>query len=156
MRFVLDTSSLLNLRNLEWLGILKSEKDEFFCPEKVEKEIRRGKSRNQEILRLFQEDIVAVQKVSQYVDFASVSNADAEVISLALESQSTIISDDAPLRETANHYGVSAIDIAGFVLLTYQQGRMDHNECSSHLTSLFKKKILSKSKYHQLLTLIRS
>ncbi|MGH7597655.1 MAG: hypothetical protein ACREOI_14990 [bacterium] len=134
---------------------MKYEKDEFLCPEKVEREIRRSKSQNHEILRLFQEGVVAIKKVGHYVDFASVSDTDAEVISLAIETQSTIISDDAPLRENANRYGVSAIDVAGFVLLIYQQGRMNKNECSSHLTRLFKKKILSKPKYHQLLTLIR-
>ena len=107
-------------------------------------------------MKLIRASVVAVQKVGQYTTFASISDTDSEVISLATENMSTIISDDRLLRETANRFGVAALDMAGLILLLYQRGRFKQSECHSHLRALFEKEILSKTKYHQLLKLIRT
>lgn len=156
MRFVIDAASLINLRKLGWLNLLKYGENDFFCPEKVEQEIRRNKSKNNKILNLIKEKIITVQKVNHPIAFSHISDADAEAISLGIENKSTIISEDVLLRETANRYGVAAIDIAGLILVFYQESRIDQRDCLSRLKNLFEKKILSKFKYHQLLMVVRS
>jgi len=147
---------VINLRKLRWLDLLRYSDDQFVCPETVVQEIKKQKRNNNEILKLIQDGIITVSKIGRPIAFALLSNTDSEAISLGIENQSTVISEDGLLRESAIALGAPAIDIAGMLLGFYQEGRISQSECFSRLTTLFENRILSKSRYHQLLIAIRS
>jgi predicted nucleic acid-binding protein len=99
---------------------------------------------------------LSILSVGRPIVFSALSNTDSYAISLALENNSTVVSEDGLLRENAIRYGVPAIDVAGLLLIFYQEGRIDKSDCLSRLKVLFENQILSKSRYHQLLISLRS
>jgi predicted nucleic acid-binding protein len=156
MRFILDTSSLINLRDLGWLNLLRYPENSFSCPDKVEQEIRRKKRKNKEILKLIQDGVIAVQKIIHPITFSLLSNTDSDAISLGIENKSTVVSEDGLLRQNAILLGVPALDIAGMLFIFFQEERIEQNEYLSRLKILFEHQTLSKSRYHQLLMALRS
>ncbi|MDS0256137.1 ribonuclease VapC [Thermoplasmatales archaeon AK] len=102
-RFVLDTSAILG-------GITNLTSSDFIVPESVIGEIRRGKlSRDLDLqisdLSLYRPSANSLKKVRQKAietgDIGVLSQVDLDVISSALETGSSIISDDYAIQNVA-------------------------------------------------------
>lgn len=117
----------------------------------MSEELRLQKAKNKEILDLLASGSVSERPIQQPIEFEEISQADAEVISLAVACQAVVVSEDALLRQKAAKLGISAISVAALLRLLYQCGVYPKDEYVARLKSLHDKNFLSKSEYRRLL-----
>lgn len=151
MLFVMDTSSLIVLRKLAWLQLFQLQELEFIWPVKVSEELRLQKTKNKEILDLLASGAASERPIQQPIKIEDISLTDAEVISLAVECQAVVVSEDTLLRQKAVKLALTSLSIAALFRLLYVCGILSKDEYVARLKSLHDKKFLSKSEYRRLL-----
>jgi predicted nucleic acid-binding protein len=151
MLFAIDTSSLIVLQKRQWLNLCECGENQFIWPVRVTEELKRQKGKNKKILNLLASETARESQVQKTLEIAKISRADAEVISLAAENNAVVVSEDILLRQKATRLGLSAVSVAGLVILFYQYGLYSKDECRTRLKTLHDEKFLSKTEYRQLL-----
>jgi predicted nucleic acid-binding protein len=151
MLFAIDTSTLIVLYKLKWLGLCSYGGNEFIWPPSVTQELKRQKGKNKAILDLLTSGIAGENEVVRQLQIGEISQTDVEVISLAAERQATVISEDVLLRKKAAKLGYSANSLASFCVLLYQSGLFSKAECLDRLKTLNENTFLSTADYRQFL-----
>lgn len=151
MLFVIDTSSLIVLKTLGWLNLCRSGNNKFIWPSGVTQELKQRKDDNKTILDLLSSGDSSEEQVYKLITIEEISSADAEVISLAAERNAFIISEDKPLRKKAVRLRLTALSVASFITMLYQDGQCAKEDCLARLRRLFDDEFLSKTEYHQIL-----
>ncbi len=151
MFFAVDTSTLIVLRELDWIALCNQSGHQFMWPSSVTEELKRQKGKNQKFLSLLASHEALEHALKQPMYIEEISQTDADVIALAREQKITILSEDILLRKKADRVGVSAISLASFCVLLYQSGFFSKDECLARLKALFEKKFISQATYRQLL-----
>ncbi len=155
MLFAVDTSTLIVLRELDWIDLCIQAGHQFIWPSSVTEELEGQRSKNQKLLRLLATQEAIEQAPQQPLRIEEISQADADVIAVAREQQATILSEDILLRKKAERTGVSAIALASFCVLLYQSGFFSRDECFARLKTMFEKRFISQTTYRQLLLGLR-
>lgn len=156
MLFAVDTSTLIVLRELDWIDLCNQTGHQFVWPSSVTEELKRQKSKNQKLLSLLASHEAIEHAPRQPLQIVEISQTDADVIAVAREQQATILSEDILLRKKAERAGVSAIALASFCVLLYQSGFFAMDECQARLKTLLEKRFISQTTYRQLLLGLRS
>jgi len=151
MQFVIDTSTLIILQKLGWLNLCHHGDNKFIWPPSVTLELKFKKSKNKEVFDLLTSGVVTESEMRRQVSIEGISVTDAEVISLAIERQATVLSEDVLLREKAAKIGCPANSLASFCVLIYQSGLSTKDECLTRLKTLNDRKFLSTTEYRQFL-----
>jgi predicted nucleic acid-binding protein len=151
MLFAIDTSTLIVLHKLKWLGLCSCGDNEFIWPPSVTQELKRQKGKNKAILDLLTSGVASENEVQRQLLITEISETDVEVISLAAGRRATVISEDIPLREKALKLGISAVSLVVLLTMFYQQGLLSKDDYLARLKILYEEKFLSRSEYHQLL-----
>ena len=150
MLFVIDTSSLIALKALDWLNLVQSSQNEFIWPSRVTQELRQQKAKNKKILDLLASGEMREELAQNFFKFEGISDTDSEVICLAAERNAFVVSEDVLLRHKAIKHGLSAVSIATLLVLLHQNGLLPKEECLARLNRVYEEKLLSRSEYHQL------
>jgi predicted nucleic acid-binding protein len=151
MLFAIDTSSLIVLQKLQWLNLCERSENQFIWPERVTDELKRQKGKNKKILDLLASAITREGKIQRTLKIKKISRTDADVISLATESNAVVVSEDILLRQEAARLGLSAVSTGTLIVLLYQCELYSKDECLTRLKKLYDEKFLSKLEYRQLL-----
>jgi len=151
MLFAIDTSSLIVLQKLQWLNLCDRGENQFIWPVKVTEELKRQKRRNKEILNLLTSAIASESRFQRTLKIAKISRTDADLISLAAESNAVVVSEDILLRQRATRLGLSTASLGALIVLLYQDELYSKSECLARLRTLHDEKFLSKTEYRQLL-----
>jgi predicted nucleic acid-binding protein len=156
MLFAIDTSSLIVLQKLQWLNLCERGENQFIWPERVTEELKRQKGKNKKILDLLALALTNEGQIQRALKIQKISRTDADVISLAAESNAVVVSEDILLRQKATRLGLSAVSVGTLIVLLYQCGLYSKDECLARLKKLYDEKFLSKSEYRQLFLSITS
>jgi rRNA maturation endonuclease Nob1 len=151
MLLVADTSSLIGLQKLGWLGDLRHQEDTCLCPVKVIQELKNDRK----LIKWLKEGAVITSEVEKPLSISGISETDVEVISLAFEKGGSILSEDVGLGQKAKRIGIPVYNITRLVVLYYQYGRIDQNTCLTRLRTLVTEKMLSQDMNRQLLEIIK-
>lgn len=151
MLFAIDTSTLIILQKLGWLDLCRQGENKFIWPPGVTLELKQQKGRNKEIFDLLASGIVTESEMEKQLSIEGVSVTDAGVISLAIERQATVLSEDVLLREKAAKIGCPTNSLASFCVLIYQSGLSTRDECLARLKTLNDRRFLSTAEYRQFL-----
>jgi len=94
MLFAIDTSTLIILQKLGWLDLCRQGDNKFIWPPGVTKELKLQKSKNLAIFDLLDSGVVTESGMHRPLSIEGISVTDADVISLAIERQTTVLSED--------------------------------------------------------------
>ena len=123
-QFVFDSSSLINIKNLSRMNILRARKSDILVPQKVAEELTYPRASQNDPLNRFvlhypgvvtqfqsNEEIKYLEIRSQF----GIHDGEAAAITIALKRQLPLVTDDQMALKKAKNHNISVLDSEGFL-----------------------------------------